>query len=121
LTFPLSYIGATFPGLALASSGSPNIITAWTIYYSTCVFADTLNNQNSVCNINNFYLGDLSWLSVMIYYHRPSTTAYSDGEVDELYKKVAFLDGVKKAGGVEVEKGGIKIQTPPFNSRTQQQ
>jgi hypothetical protein len=29
-----------------------------------------------------------------------------------LYKKVAFLDGVKKAGGVEVEKGGIKIQRP---------
>jgi hypothetical protein len=43
-----------------------------------------------------------------------SSTLYSirDGEVDELYKKVAFLDGVKKAGGVEVEKGGIKIQRP---------
>jgi hypothetical protein len=43
-----------------------------------------------------------------------SSTLYSirDGEVDELYKKVAFLDGVKKAGGVEVEKGGIKIQSP---------
>jgi len=43
-----------------------------------------------------------------------SSTLYSirDGEVDELYKKVAFIDGVKKAGGVEVEKGGIKIQRP---------
>ena len=43
-----------------------------------------------------------------------SSTLYSirDGEVDELYKKVAFLDGVKKAGGVEIEKGGIKIQRP---------
>jgi len=43
-----------------------------------------------------------------------SSTLYSirDGEVDELYKKVAFLDGVRKAGGVEVEKGGIKIQRP---------
>lgn len=43
-----------------------------------------------------------------------SSTLYSirDGEVDELYKKVAFLDGVKKSGGVEVEKGGIKIQRP---------
>lgn len=43
-----------------------------------------------------------------------SSTLYSirDSEVDELYKKVAFLDGVKKAGGVEVEKGGIKIQRP---------
>ena len=43
-----------------------------------------------------------------------SSTLYSirDSEVDELYKKVAFLDGVKKSGGVEVEKGGIKIQRP---------
>ena len=43
-----------------------------------------------------------------------SSTLYSirDGEVDELYKKVAFLDGVKKAGGVETEPGGIKIQRP---------
>ena len=43
-----------------------------------------------------------------------SSTLYSirDGEVDELYKKVAFLDGIRKAGGVEVEKGGIKIQRP---------
>jgi hypothetical protein len=43
-----------------------------------------------------------------------SSTLYSirDSEVDALYKKVAFLDGVKKAGGVEVEKGGIKIQRP---------
>ena len=43
-----------------------------------------------------------------------SSTLYSirDGEVDELYKKVAFLDGVKKAGGVEKISGGIKIQRP---------
>mgnify|MGYP003658998422 CR=1 FL=1 len=43
-----------------------------------------------------------------------SSTLYSirDGEVDELYKKVAFLDGVKKAGGVERISGGIKIQRP---------
>jgi hypothetical protein len=43
-----------------------------------------------------------------------SSTLYSirDSEVDELYKKVAFLDGVRKAGGVETEPGGIKIQRP---------
>lgn len=43
-----------------------------------------------------------------------SSTLYSirDGEVDELYKKVAFLDGIRKAGGVETEPGGIKIQRP---------
>jgi hypothetical protein len=43
-----------------------------------------------------------------------SSTLYSirDGEVDELYKKVAFLDGVRKYGGVETEDGGIKIQRP---------
>jgi hypothetical protein len=43
-----------------------------------------------------------------------SSTLYSirDGEVDELYRKVAFLDGVKKNGGVETESGGIKIQRP---------
>ena len=43
-----------------------------------------------------------------------SSTLYSirDSEVDELYKKVAFLDGVKKAGGIETEPGGIKIQRP---------
>jgi hypothetical protein len=29
-----------------------------------------------------------------------------------LYKKVAFLDGVRRAGGVETESGGIKIQRP---------
>lgn len=43
-----------------------------------------------------------------------SSTLFSirDGEVDELYKKVAFLDGVKSAGGVETEPGGIKLQRP---------
>jgi hypothetical protein len=43
-----------------------------------------------------------------------SSTLYSirDSEVDELYKKVAFLDGVRRAGGVESESGGIKIQRP---------
>lgn len=43
-----------------------------------------------------------------------SSTLYSirDSEVDELYKKVAFLDGVRRAGGVEKESGGIKIQRP---------
>ena len=43
-----------------------------------------------------------------------SSTLFSirDSEVDELYKKVAFLDGVRKAGGVETESGGIKIQRP---------
>jgi hypothetical protein len=38
--------------------------------------------------------------------------AIRDGEVDELYKKVAFLDGARKKGGVETESGGIKIQRP---------
>jgi len=43
-----------------------------------------------------------------------SSTLFSirDGEVDELYKKVAFLDGIRKAGGVESEPGGIKLQRP---------
>ena len=43
-----------------------------------------------------------------------SSTLYSirDSEVDNLYKKVAFLDGVRRAGGVETESGGIKIQRP---------
>jgi hypothetical protein len=43
-----------------------------------------------------------------------SSTLYSirDGEVDELYKKVALLDGIRKNGGVETESGGIKIQRP---------
>ena len=43
-----------------------------------------------------------------------SSTLFSirDSEVDELYKKVAFLDGVRKAGRVETESGGIKIQRP---------
>jgi hypothetical protein len=43
-----------------------------------------------------------------------SSTLYSirDTEVDALYKKVAFLDGVRSAGGVETESGGIKIQRP---------
>tara|TARA_R110000796_G_scaffold228256_9_gene345290 strand:- start:433 stop:1449 length:1017 start_codon:yes stop_codon:yes gene_type:complete len=43
-----------------------------------------------------------------------STTLYSirDKEVDELFKKTAFLDGVKQAGGIETESGGIKIQRP---------
>ena len=43
-----------------------------------------------------------------------SSTLYSirDTEVDELFKKVAFLDGVRKAGGVDTESGGIKIQRP---------
>lgn len=38
--------------------------------------------------------------------------AIRDGEVDELYKKVAFLDGARKKGGVETESGGIKLQRP---------
>ena len=38
--------------------------------------------------------------------------AIRDGEVDELYKKVAFLDGARKKGGVETETGGIKLQRP---------
>jgi len=43
-----------------------------------------------------------------------SSTLYSirDTEVDELFKKVAFLDGVRKAGGIDTESGGIKIQRP---------
>jgi hypothetical protein len=43
-----------------------------------------------------------------------SSTLYSirDGEVDELFRKVAFLDNAKKKGGVEYEDGGIKIQRP---------
>lgn len=43
-----------------------------------------------------------------------SSTLYSirDSEVDNLFKKVAFLDGVRRAGGVETESGGIKIQRP---------
>ena len=38
--------------------------------------------------------------------------AIRDGEVDELYKKVAFLDGARKKGGIETETGGIKLQRP---------
>ena len=43
-----------------------------------------------------------------------SSTLFSirDGEVDELFRKVAFLDNAKKKGGVEYEDGGIKIQRP---------
>ena len=43
-----------------------------------------------------------------------SSTLYSirDGEVDELFQKVAFLDNAKKLGGIEYEDGGIKIQRP---------
>ena len=43
-----------------------------------------------------------------------SSTLYSirDGAVDELYQKVAFLDGARKHGGIETEDGGIKIQRP---------
>jgi hypothetical protein len=43
-----------------------------------------------------------------------SSTLYSirDSEVDNLFQKVAFLDGVRKAGGVEKESGGIKLQRP---------
>ena len=43
-----------------------------------------------------------------------SSTLYSirDGEVDELYQKVAFLDHCKRAGGQVYEDGGIKIQRP---------
>jgi len=43
-----------------------------------------------------------------------SSTLYSirDGEVDELFQKVAFLDNCKKMGGIEYEDGGIKIQRP---------
>lgn len=43
-----------------------------------------------------------------------SSTLYSirDAEVDQLYRKTAFLDLVKAAGGIEFEDGGIKIQRP---------
>tara|TARA_R100001463_G_scaffold82651_3_gene137290 strand:- start:6626 stop:7651 length:1026 start_codon:yes stop_codon:yes gene_type:complete len=43
-----------------------------------------------------------------------SSTLFSirDGEVDELFQKVAFLDHCKRAGGIETEDGGIKIQRP---------
>jgi hypothetical protein len=43
-----------------------------------------------------------------------SSTLFSirDGEVDELFQKVAFLDSCKKFGGIEYEDGGIKIQRP---------
>ena len=43
-----------------------------------------------------------------------SSTLFSirDGEVDELFRKVAFLDNAKQKGGVEYEDGGIKIQRP---------
>ena len=43
-----------------------------------------------------------------------SSTLFSirDGEVDELYQRVAFLDFAKKLGGIEKEDGGIKIQRP---------
>lgn len=43
-----------------------------------------------------------------------SSTLYSirDGEVDELFQKVAFLDNAKRYNGIEYEDGGIKIQRP---------
>jgi len=43
-----------------------------------------------------------------------SSTLFSirDGEVDELYQRVPFLDFAKKLGGIETEDGGIKIQRP---------
>lgn len=43
-----------------------------------------------------------------------SSTLYSirDREVDQLYRKTAFLEGVRKFGGIETEDGGIKIQRP---------
>lgn len=43
-----------------------------------------------------------------------SSTLFSirDGEVDELFQKVPFLDYAKKFGGIEKEDGGIKIQRP---------
>ena len=43
-----------------------------------------------------------------------SSTLYSirDGEVDELFKKIPFLDDAKRNGGIEYENGGIKIQRP---------
>ena len=43
-----------------------------------------------------------------------SSTLYSirDSEVDQLYRKTAFLDLCKANGGIEYEDGGIKIQRP---------
>lgn len=43
-----------------------------------------------------------------------STTLYSirDKEVDELFRKVAFLENCKAYNGIEFENGGIKIQRP---------
>ena len=43
-----------------------------------------------------------------------SSTLYSirDGEVDQLFRKTAFLDLCKANGGIEYEDGGIKIQRP---------
>jgi len=43
-----------------------------------------------------------------------SSTLYSirDSEVDQLYRKTAFLDLCKQNGGIEYEDGGIKIQRP---------
>ena len=43
-----------------------------------------------------------------------SSTLFSirDGEVDELFQKVAFLDNAKRYNGIEFEDGGIKIQRP---------
>ena len=43
-----------------------------------------------------------------------SSTLFSirDGEVDELFQKVAFLDNAKRYNGIEYEDGGIKIQRP---------
>jgi len=43
-----------------------------------------------------------------------SSTLFSirDGEVDELFQKVPFLDNCRKHGGIEFEDGGIKIQRP---------
>jgi hypothetical protein len=43
-----------------------------------------------------------------------SSTLFSirDGEVDELFQRVPFLDFAKRLGGIEYEEGGIKIQRP---------
>tara|TARA_Y100001973_G_scaffold18614_3_gene27288 strand:- start:454 stop:1473 length:1020 start_codon:yes stop_codon:yes gene_type:complete len=43
-----------------------------------------------------------------------SSTLYSirDGEVDELFKKTAFLSHAQQYNGIEYEDGGIKIQRP---------
>ena len=43
-----------------------------------------------------------------------SSTLYSirDGEVDELFQKVAFLDNAKKAGGLEQGDGGTMLVRP---------